>query len=845
MTFLFTDVEGSTRLWEQHLAGMRAALAIHDELVRNVIVGCRGHVFGTAGDSFAAAFWTPHEAVAAATEIQRTLAAASWPSEVSIQVRIGLDTGIADERGGDYFGPALNRTARLMSAAHGGQVVLSSATARLLVGAGLPLTDLGIHELSGLGDPERVWQLELDSERRTFPALRTARWRGNLPSVTTSFLGREEDLAELSMLLVDRSLVTLTGVGGVGKTRLALAAAEQAAPGFPDGVWFVDLAAVPAGGDSVPAAAEAFGVQQRAGSELLDSVLGALAGRRCLIVLDNCEHVVESASRLAAALAGAPPLRVLATSREPLNVTGEQVRTVAALPAADATRLLAARGREAGADDSLDSATLAEVCDRLDRIPLAIELAAARLRTMAPQDVLDRLHHRFRLLVGTRSSTERHSTLRATVSWSYSLLTNDEQQVLDELSVFAGSFGLPDAEAVCGAGARDPLDVDDLVSSLTDKSMIARDATGYRLLETLRQFADEQLAARGERDTVRRLHLDHHLSLAAEADAGLSGVDEGRWAERIERSWPNLRSAFAHACDLRDADAALRLVHHLNDWAAWRGRVDALAWAETALALPGASEHPLFAAAHGSAAAAAYLRGDLAATDHLSRIGLGLDPANRFLRVARCLYASSLASPDELLLAGRELTALAEPAGEAQWLVMGLGWQARAEARSALVSASVLARVPASIERAVTVADAAANGSSRAWARMTRGHLLSAIDPEAALFDLRDAIELATEARSTSTLNLARAVAARCLLALARGARDGTTIGRRLPAGGRSHLPVEQHRLHRDRLGPAGRGRRRSDAHGSRRRPRCPAVAELGPGRAAGRDRARPAGPTG
>ena len=385
VTFLFTDVEGSTRLWEQRREAMRVALERHDEIVRSAIEFRGGYVFSTAGDAFSAAFATPGEAVAAAVDAQRALQAEPWPDGAGIQVRMGIHVGVADQRDGDYFGPAVNRSARLMGLARGGQMLVSLAVEELVrddLASGVGLRALGEHKLRGLSRPETVFQVVGPGVAHEFPPLESAALvPGNLPSPVSSFVGRLNEVKELAAALDGRRLVTLVGPGGVGKTRLAIATAATLADAFPDGTWFVELAPIGVSDAVVHAVASTLSVLREEDSTMLESVVGSLAGRRALVVLDNCEHLIDAAAEIALAIGqGAAPVTVMATSREPLGVSGEQVWPVGPLdPAIEAVELFVERARSVNPSFALagsdDRDALAGLCVRLDGIPLAVELA--------------------------------------------------------------------------------------------------------------------------------------------------------------------------------------------------------------------------------------------------------------------------------------------------------------------------------------------------------------------------------------------------------------------------------------------------------------------------------------
>ena len=522
VTFLFSDIEGSTQLWESVPEAMRSALERHDALVRAAIEGHGGYVVKTTGDGAHAAFGRAGDALAAAVAMQEVLGAEPWPEGATVRVRIGVHTGETSERDGDYFGPAVNRAARVMAVAHGGQVVCSQQTAGL-AGDIASLRSLGEHRLRDLGAAEQVFQVG----DGVFPPLRSVdAVPTNLPTVRTELIGRTDDVTALMELVERERLVTLTGVGGVGKTRLALGVAAALAAGFSDGCWLVELSPVADGEEVLKTVASAI----RAPTTTADTLVAYLAERRVLIVLDNCEHLLDAAADLVdAMLADCADVHVLVTSREPLGLDGEQVRRVQslALPDARATpgdagavaavRLFAERAASVRAGFTIDSdnvEAVVEICRHLDGIPLAIELAAALVRGMAPAEIARRLDERFRLLAGgSRRSQERHRTLFATVSWSHDLLTEDERTIFRRLAVFPASFDLDAAEAVAGDGT---IDVLNCVLRLVDRSLVVYEDRDdrYRLLETLRQYGTDRLADAGETEATRERHARHFLAFA-------------------------------------------------------------------------------------------------------------------------------------------------------------------------------------------------------------------------------------------------------------------------------------------------------------------------------------------
>jgi predicted ATPase/class 3 adenylate cyclase len=615
VTLLFTDVEGSTRLWETEPGQMALALRRHDELLRAAIGEAGGYVFKTVGDSFCAAFATPQAALEAVLAAQHAIGAETWPTHRPIRVRMGLHTGVCEERDNDYFGPVVNRAARLEAVAHGGQVLISGATAELLsesLPEGVTLRDLGLHRLKDLGRPEHVYQLEAGFLQPGFPPLESLdnpELPNNLPGQLSAFVGREPELSQVRTLVAASRLVTLTGAGGCGKTRLALQVAAELLGTARDGVWFVGLAHLTEGEAIPEAVAAVLGLADRRGQRPLpESLVDALREQDTLILLDNCEHVIDAAAKFCGQLVGeCPRLRILATSREPLGIDGEQVYRVPSLSlpppeadavddvgASDAVRLFMERAQVHDPGFVLDEASaplIASVCRRLDGIPLALELAAARLSSMSLQQVSDRLGQRFRLLTGgSRNAMPRQQTLQAAVEWSFGLLTEPERDVLRRLSVFAGGFELEAAEAICAADSVDAFDVLDLVSSLVSKSLVIAERTPesvrYRMLETIRQYAAQELLRSGGEDEVaatRDRHAGYFLRLAEEAAPALSGPGQGHWLRRLDTEWENLCAAACHLAAEGRTDDVLRLGTWLQRFAVSRGHCEVLSWLQGAV----------------------------------------------------------------------------------------------------------------------------------------------------------------------------------------------------------------------------------------------------------------------
>jgi predicted ATPase/DNA-binding SARP family transcriptional activator len=612
VTFGFSDVEDSTRLWATHRAATTAAMARHDELVRSAVHRHGGYVFATGGDSFGVAFHRASDAAAWAVEMQGAIGREPWLGGIELRLRVGLHTGETQERGKGYFGPAVIVAARLAAAAHGGQTLVSGVTAVLLDRD--DLRDLGMHRLDGVVAEQRVLQLG-EGEH---PPLRTeGRRRGNLPRRLGRLVGREQDLDLVVDALAASPIVTLVGPGGIGKTRLALAASRRFEVDRSGGAWLIGLAEIAASSDVARAVAAVLEVHEPPGRTLTDAIVASLGSHRALLVLDNCEHVVDGAADLARAVAeGCPEARVLATSREGLGVAGEQLVAVAPLdPAGAGVELFDERAAAAtpSFDPLASRAEVEEICRRLDGVPLAIELAAARTTSLSPTDLVARLDDRLRLLTGgRRNSVERHRTMRATIMWSYDLLRQPEQVLFQRLSIFAGPFDLDAAGTVAAdpppTAARPPrpgptepattgpwpagvdaLDVDDLLGGLVERSMVAVESgpfgRRFRLLETMRQFGAEHLSESGDTDLVAERHARWCLVRVTRIGEQLAGPAEHEGVARLAELWPNLRAAVDWACATRNRHLARALVRPVAAEIYVRSQSEIGVWAERILAI--------------------------------------------------------------------------------------------------------------------------------------------------------------------------------------------------------------------------------------------------------------------
>jgi predicted ATPase/class 3 adenylate cyclase/DNA-binding CsgD family transcriptional regulator len=693
VTLLLADVEGSTRLWETQAEVMTAAIARLNQVVSEFIAAHGGvrPVEQGEGDSFVAAFARASDAVAAALQLQRAPLA-------PIRLRIGVHTGevqLRDE--GNYAGPTINRTARLRDLAHGGQTVLSGVTEALVVDrlpADVWLTDLGAHALRDLPRPERVVQLCHPDLVNEFPPLRVTETVGSqyLPVQLTRFVGRDAELTQLRELLAQNRMVTLTGAGGVGKTRLAIQLATQAAGEFGGGVWYVDLAPI-TDPELVPVTvARALGLPDQPGRSTMDTLLRYVGDRQLLVVLDNCEHLLDASAELVVAvLSAAARLTLLATSREAIGVAGEVSWRVPSLSLdGEAIELFTDRARHARPDFTLtddNSAAVGEICARLDGVPLAIELAAARVRALSLAEILDSLHDRFRLLTGgARTAVRRQQTLRASVDWSHALLTQPERVLFRRLAVFLGGFDLAAAQAVAGGGDVERYQVLDQLTLLVDKSLVVADDRGgrtrYRLLETVRQYALEKLGESSEADAVRSRHRDYYTALAAAVDAP-AGSDYEQRIEQAETEIDNLRAAFGWSRENSDTEFALQLASSLQPLWLARGRTrEGLAWFDAALADLDA-QHPGVAATARALADRALLAAHMGGAGSLDQAQQALalarevdDPALLARALSSCGFIAAFNNPEVARRYFAEAIELARVVGDRWRLSQVLAWQA-------------------------------------------------------------------------------------------------------------------------------------------------------------------------
>jgi predicted ATPase/class 3 adenylate cyclase len=638
VTFLFTDIEGSTRLLSALGDRYPALLATHNGLLRDSIARHGGIELSTEGDAFFAVFGSALDAVTAAAEAQRGLAAIPGSEPAMVRVRMGLHTGEGRLGGDDYVGLDVHRAARIAAAGHGGQVLLSDATGALVardLPEGVALRDLGEHRLKDLPAAERIWQLDIAGLQQEFGALRSIDARpNNLTVSATQLIGREEELHAIIELLRERRLVTLTGPGGTGKTRLGLALATRLLPDFVDGAFFVRLEDARDRAAAAAAVASALGVRETLDRDLEQGVKDFLRERELLLVLDNFEQVVSAAPLVAELLAGSARLRIIVTSRAVLHVSGEQefgvppldlpdrhhLPPLAALSQYEAVALFIERARAVRPDFEVtneNAPAVAEICSRLDGLPLAIELAAARIKVLSPEAILDRLERRLPVLARAgQDLPARQRTLWGAIDWSYELLDEAERRLFARLAVFAGGWTLEAAEEVCNPGTELGIETLDGLASLADKSLIHRvpeaGESRFDMLQVINEFADERLDGDPDAEELRSRHARHFLALAVEAEPELRRSALRRWQYRLRRDEGNLRAALRWAVEGGDVEVGLRTAGALWDyWHYWAELREGRGWLESLLALRAAAlAGPARAKALGGLAAIVYWQGD-------------------------------------------------------------------------------------------------------------------------------------------------------------------------------------------------------------------------------------------
>ena len=677
LTFLFTDLENSTPLWEKAPEQMQSVAARHDELLRAAFEAHHGRVVKTTGDGFHVVFDSPAEALAGALAGQAALAAEDWPAETGpIRVRMGLHTGESRARAGDYYGAELNRAARVMGIGHGGQVLVSGVTAGLVRGR-LPresdLLDLGLHQLRGLEEPEQIFQLTHPDLETSFPPLESSVLTpNNLPTARTTFVGRERELAEIAELLEGTRLLTLLGPGGTGKTRLMLRTGAEVIDRFPAGVWLVELAPLANPEQVVEKVAAVLGVREQPGRPLQDALAGYLRRKKVLILLDNVEHLVDASAELAEFLLNqCRDLKILVTGRESLFIDGERTYQVPSLSLPDeaagpeeigsseAVRLFVDRARAVRGDFELDAgsaAAVGKIVRQLDGIPLALELAAARLRVMSAEQIAERLNDRFRLLVGgRRTALPRQQTLQALIDWSWKLLDEEERVLLRRLSVFSGGWTIEDVQEIAAGESLDGFAVLDNLDALVHKSLVAierRNGEGerFRLLESIRQYAQDRLVESGEGAAFRDRHAHHYASLVDAAESVETAGKTVAWLQRLIRETDNYRSALDWLED-RDPIAMVAVTGRLislggqGHW--WFTPTQARRWLERALAVARSLTPP-----------------EDRRLECRKNLGIALG--------AMTMTGFALGRHDEALAAGREAVALLRPLGDTDRLSAAL-----------------------------------------------------------------------------------------------------------------------------------------------------------------------------
>ncbi|MFN2590149.1 MAG: adenylate/guanylate cyclase domain-containing protein [Actinomycetota bacterium] len=723
VTFLFTDIEGSTRMLQELGDRYDVVQQEHQRIMREAIASGGGTEIRTEGDSFFAVFESPTRAVHAAVAAQRGLAAAVWPHGEPLRVRMGMHTGEGRVRNGDYLGLDVNRAARISAASHGGQVVMSDATRALIehdLPEGVAVRDLGQHRLKDLANAERLYDLVVEGLASDFPELKSLEARpNNLPPERSSFIGRRDDVDAVVALVRRHRLVTLTGPGGAGKTRLSLEAARTMLPEFPDGAFFIDLSPI-TDVELVPSViALALGLSEQVERRPVDTVREYLRDRSALLVLDNFEQVVEAAGIVEELIGGAPKVRVLVTSRIPLHLYGEQEFAVPPLGLPDtahlpgleqvsqyeAVALFIERARAVRSDfvvTNENAPAVAEICVRLDGLPLAIELAAVRIKVLSPDEILSRLGRRLPLLTGgAKNLPERQRTLRNAIAWSHDLLDEGERRFFARLAAFAGGATLDAMEAVCNPDGELGVETLDVVGSLVDKSLLRRTESPhgearFGMLETIREFAAERLAEAGE-DEISRRHARYFQALAERAEAEFVGPDDHVWLDRFEREHDNVRAALRWA--ISNGEAEIGLILGGSIWRFWfqRGHLrEGYAWMEELLQMPNATDHPAaLALALTAAGGLAYWRNDLDLTErHYSdalalyrtlddRIRLAEAISNlAFVPALRFDYDAAIPLFEEALALAREIghpTRVAETAGS-----LGYGYLMKRDLDAAL-----------------------------------------------------------------------------------------------------------------------------------------------------------------
>jgi predicted ATPase/class 3 adenylate cyclase len=773
VTFLLTDIEGSTRLWEAEPEAMELALQRHDRLLAEVIESHGGAVITSRGegDSFFAVFHSAVSAVEAAGMCQLRLKGEEWPAGVTLRVRMGLHTGEVRVRGGDHLDYApINRCARVRGAGHGGQVLLTKATRDLVagrLGSGFGLKRLGEFRLRDLAAPELIFQLTHADLPVEFPPIDTVAERtGNLPLQVSSFIGRRRELDQTAAALGEARLVTLTGAGGVGKTRLALQVARGVSPRFDDGAWLCELAPVRDVAAVDDAVAAVFAVTAPAGLSTSEALVEFLRGKQLLLVLDNCEHLLEGAAALSGVLQrSCERLVILATSREGLGIEGERLVPVpplgvpgadadlTAITQAEAVQLFAERAAAVKPDFAVtaqNAAPVAAVVRRLDGIALAIELAAARIAAMTPAELARRLQRSFAVLgAGRRGTLPHHQTLRATIDWSYQLLAEPEQRLLARLSVFAGGCTLDAAETVCGGDGIDPDTVFELLANLVARSLVAAEEHGpetrYRLLETIRQYGEERLTEAGETDGWEARHADYYVGFLKQIRHH-DRPAEVFWAVRLSAEQDNLLAAWLWAIDTRNIDIAFSILAGFAPRELWF-RYPLVLDGEAALELPGATEHPGYPLALAVSARFVSNRADVTVTEELCRRAAEAnerrDPPDWRVEEVICAARTNIAFATGAFADGVRLNEQAATIARAGGDLADASLQLGLAAGGYLLVGDRPRAVPLARE-ALTLARQIGDPALIASGLLAVGMTVAETDPEQARANLRESLELIT-----------------------------------------------------------------------------------------------------
>lgn len=758
-TFVITDLEGSTKKWERDKAAMSSALVRHDQILTRAISDHNGVIFKHTGDGVCAVFEEPVDAVKAILDAQLAMEKTDWSAVGGLRFRAGIHTGAAESRNNDWYGPAMNRVGRLHAAGHGGQILVSQETA-LLIGDVISLENLGAYRLKDLGEPVNIYQVSAPALQKEFPPLRSVDTvANNLPLYIDSFVGRVNELSEIVDALNHSRLVTITGVGGAGKTRLSIESAAHLLPRFKDGVWLCELASV-VQEEAVPhVLADLVGAIQQQGKTVTESIIDSLKHRSLLIILDNCEHVLETATSLASTiLSKCSHVKILATSRESLAAPGENIIRLDSLNNKDGAQLFHDRARMAGCKTKLKDETLEELSEQLDGIPLAIEIAAARSASMTPEEILNRLHDRFRLLRGTgRGRLERHQTLKNTIAWSYDHLNNEEQTVFNRLSVFTGGFQMEAVAEVVSDVRIDTIEVEDILIHLVDRSMCVAsptlDGTRYKLLESLRQFAEEKLRESNESVSFRIRHTEWFTGFMQRAWSDFWSSDDAYCLRMIGREFENLRVAIHHAIETGNDQQVGHLIKPLYWWAWQELRYEVGNWAATAL---GMKTEPKYARAVAIHLLSLGGRFEKAAEINDLQLGnLSIDPDEACMHAhAIWSFAAVSGSTDLRDCIHRAIDAVSKTENEA-WI-------------AALTSIQVpFAVMAGQMDEAKTIAgltlqQAKHSGNSTAlcWSLFAKGRALSVDEPEPALQFFEQAINIANQNRNLLVGSIAATEAA-------------------------------------------------------------------------------------